>query len=386
MENLGRIGFSEEQAEILDIATQFCRARSPIEKVRKLIVDERGFDQDIWKEIVELGWLGVATPQEFGGVGLSLAEVAPIMEQMGRTLFAGPFFCTTLAAQAILAGATPQQKSAYLPRICGGEIATLGLSENNCDWNLANISAEAKPESGQLKLSGAKRFVAHADEAKIFIVSVLHAGVPTLVMFDADRLPRSSIRRETVIDETKRSFEINLDGILLGADALFEADSADAAFRRIDMVANLLCAAELVGGSQAVIDYTIEYLKTRKQFGKIIGSYQALKHPTVDAFTNYEQARSHLYAAANVINEQGTGEVAVRMARAKAETTLAFAADRSIQFHGGFGFTYDCDAQLFRRRAIWHSSQYGDAAYQRARLAELLFQAHALCKNNNKLD
>ncbi|MCA8889563.1 MAG: acyl-CoA/acyl-ACP dehydrogenase [Parvularculaceae bacterium] len=373
MENLGRVGFSEEQAEILDIATQFCRARSPIEKVRRLIADERGFDEDVWKELVELGWLGVAVPEAYGGVGLSLAEVAPIMEQMGRTLLSGPFFCSTLAGQAILAGATPEQKSEYLPRICDGEIATLGLSESNCDWDLANISAEAIPENGQFKLSGAKRFVAHADEAKIFIVSVLHAGAPALVVFDADRLPRSSIRRERVIDETKRSFEINLDGILLGADALFAPVAAEAVLKKIELVANLLGAAELVGGSQAVIDYTIEYLKTRKQFGKIIGSYQALKHPIVDAFTDYEQARSHLYAAANVINEQGTGEIAVRMARAKAETTLAFAADRAIQFHGGFGFTYDCDAQLFRRRAIWLSSQFGDAAYQRARLAELLF-------------
>ncbi len=373
MENLGRIGFSEEQAEILDVATEFCRARSPIENVRRLITDERGFDENIWKEIVELGWLGVAIPESFGGVGLSLAEVAPIMEQMGRTLFSGPFFCSTLAAQAILAGGAEDQKTEYLPRIASGDIATLALSESNCDWDLARISAEATLENGKVKLSGAKRFVAHADTAQIFIASVLHDGAPALVIFDADRLPREAVRRETIIDETKRSFEINLDGILLDPGALFAADATHAAFTKIDMVANLLAAAEMVGGSQAVIDYTIDYLQTRKQFGKVIGAYQALKHPTVDAFTDYEQARSHLYAAANVINEQGTGEVAVRMARAKAETTLAFAADRAIQFHGGFGFTYDCDAQLFRRRAIWHSSQFGDAAYQRARLAELLF-------------
>ena len=116
----------------------------------------------------------------------------------------------------------------------------------------------------------------------------------------------------------------------------------------------------------------IEYLTTRKQFGRPIGSYQALKHPLVDAHVGIEQARSHLYAAAHTFLKGETGEIAVRMAKAQAGPALAYAADRAIQFHGGFGFTYECDAQLFRRRALWCETQYGDALDQRRKLAALI--------------
>ena len=147
---------------------------------------------------------------------------------------------------------------------------------------------------------------------------------------------------------------------------------AGAALQHIHLTANLLQSAEMCGGTQAVIDYTLDYLKTRVQFGALIGSYQALKHPTVDAYVAYEQARSHLYSAAHCFGEQGVGEIATRMAKAQADAAMSFAADRAIQFHGGFGFTYDCDAQLYRRRAIWHASQYGDGAYHKQKLADLL--------------
>jgi alkylation response protein AidB-like acyl-CoA dehydrogenase len=129
----------------------------------------------------------------------------------------------------------------------------------------------------------------------------------------------------------------------------------------------------MCGGAQGVIDYTVDYARTRIQFGKPIGAYQGVKHPLVATYARYEQARSHLYSAAHCFNEQGVGEIATRMAKAEADAAFSFAADRSIQFHGGFGFTYDCDAQLYRRRAIWHASQFGDRAYHKKKLAELLF-------------
>ena len=176
-----------------------------------------------------------------------------------------------------------------------------------------------------------------------------------------------------MIDGTRRSFALTLDGIVLDPDRRFDPDRAVAALEHIHLAANLLAAADMVGGTQACIDYTLDYLRTRTQFGKVIGSYQALKHPIVDAYTRYEQARSHLYSAAHCFNEQGTGEIAVRMAKASADVAYSFAADRAIQFHGGFGFTWDCDAQLYRRRAIWHAAQFGDAAFHRKKLARLLF-------------
>lgn len=374
MEDLGSIGFSEEQADLLEVATNFCREKSPIEKVRALMTDERGYDPDVWQEIAALGWLGIAVPEEYGGAGLTLAEATPVMEQMGRFMLAGPFYAATLAAQALLHGGTEEQKQLWLPKIVEGAVATLALSEANNDWNLANIEATAARGDGFV-LSGRKRFVADAAGADILIASVMLDGAPALVIIPSSHLPEGALRREAIIDETKRSYEVTLDGVRVGADALMDQEKAREALSHVHLAANLLASAEMVGGTCAVIDYTIDYLKTRKQFGRHIGSYQALKHPTVDAFIGYEQARSHLYAAAHCFNDQGTGEIATRMAKVRADQAYAYAADRSIQFHGGFGFTYDCDAQLYRRRAIWHASQFGDGAYHKNKLAELLLSA-----------
>ncbi len=373
MQDLGRLGFSEDQATLLDVATSFCSDKSPMAKVRRLIEDETGHDPDVWREIVELGWLGIAIPEDHGGAGLGLAEVVPVMEQMGRHMLAGPFYSTTLAAQALLAGGTEDQKRILLPRLAGGATATLALCEANDDWDLGNIASTAtRTSNGTLRLSGVKRLVCDASAATHIIASVLFEGRPALVAFERASLPREALRREVIIDETKRSYSLTLDGLEAPADGLLDPDRAEAALRHIHLAANLLAAAEMCGGTQAVIDDTVDYLKTRVQFGKLIGSYQALKHPIVDAYIGYEQARSHLYSAAHCFNEQGVGEIATRMAKAQADTAISFATDRAIQFHGGFGFTYDCDAQLYRRRAIWHASQYGDAAYHKARLTDLL--------------
>jgi alkylation response protein AidB-like acyl-CoA dehydrogenase len=373
MQDLGRLGFSDDQSSLLDVATSFCSDKSPIAKVRRLIEDETGHDPDIWREIVELGWLGIAIPEEFGGAGLGLSEVVPVMEQMGRYLLAGPFLSTTLAAQAILAGGTEDQKRLLLPKLADGAIATLALCEANDDWDLSHIDSTAtRTASGRLKLSGAKRLVSDAGSAAIIIASVMLEGRPALVSIDRSVIAPEALRREVIVDETKRSWSLSLDGIETPPESLLDQDRAQAALQHIHLVANLLQSAEMCGGTQAVIDYTLDYLKTRVQFGQLIGSYQALKHPIVDAYVSYEQARSHLYSAAHCFGEQGVGEIATRMAKAQAVTAMSFAADRAIQFHGGFGFTYDCDAQLYRRRAIWHASQYGDAAYHKEKLAGLL--------------
>ena len=375
MSDFGQIGFTEEQIDMLTAAERFCREKSPMDKVRSLIEGEQGYAADVWKEIGALGWLGIAIPEEFGGVGLSLTEVVPVVEQMGRRMMHSPFVSTTLAAQAILAGGTETQKSEILPQIARGATATLALSEQNGDWELAHISAAATPDDKGYHLSGTKTFVADLGSADWVISSVKIKDEVTLAIIPKSSIPDSAIRREVIIDETKRCYELNLDRVLIGENDIMEVDKTDAALDHIHLAANLLSAAELTGAAQSCIDYTVEYLGTRKQFGKLIGAFQALKHPTVDAFVDYQKARSLLYTAAFNFARQGEGEIAVRMAKSKAEETLSFAADRSIQFHGGFGFTYDCDAQLYRRRAIFLASQYGDARYHKQKLADLLLKA-----------
>lgn len=371
--NNGSIGFSDEQAELLEVAQRFCREKSPVDKVRSLIDDETGHDPAVWNELSELGWLAIAVPEEFGGVGLGLAEVVPVVEQMGRALMGGPFLSTTVAAQGLLHGGTDAQKNALLPDLCAGTPAAVALVEGSGDWDLTKAACTAKHDGDELLLSGTKVLVADAAAAAWLLVSVSLDGAPALVIVAKDALGADALTREVVIDETRRSYKVTLDGVRVSADQLLSGATAVQTLAHIDLVTSLLVAAEMCGGTASCIDYTVDYLKTRKQFGKLIGSYQALKHPAVDALIAYEQARSHVYAAAHSFSEQGEGEIATRMAKAQAATAMSFAADRAIQFHGGFGFTYDCDAQLYRRRAFWGDSQHGDAAYQRKKLADLMF-------------
>jgi alkylation response protein AidB-like acyl-CoA dehydrogenase len=371
---LGDIGVSEEQIEIANLATSFCRDKSSTDTARELIETRASHRPGVWDEISELGWLGIAVPEAYGGIGLSLAEVVPVMEQMGRTMMSGPFLSTTLAAQVLLKAGTEKQKAAWLPKLASGTRATLAVTELNSGHNPADISAHAKSEGDHLVLSGTKILVTDADSADLVVVSIRIDGDLTLALLDKSVLENSALRREIVIDETRASFAVTLDGVIIQKSDLLEPEPTEAAIMHLHLAANLLLAAEMCGGAQSCIDYTLDYLKTRKQFGKEIGAFQALKHSIVEAYCDFEKARSHLYSAAWCFNDPRRSEIAVRMAKAQADKAFSYAADRAIQFHGGFGFTYECDAQLYRRRALWCSAQHGDAAYHKAKLAELLLR------------
>ena len=368
----GAIGLSDEQADILESATKYCHDKSPIEAVRRLIEDELGYESAVFAEMAELGWLGIAIPEAYGGAGLELAEVVPVVEQMGRNLMGGPFVSTTLAAQALLAGGTQAQKSRVLPELAAGAPAVLALMESHADWDPGHVEARAEHTGGGLLLSGTKTLVPDAACAKWIVASVSLDGAPALVLLDEAAIASCELRRETVIDQTRRAYRVGLDGVSIPESALLDPSRAAAALARTELAGSLLAAAEMCGGGVSCINYTVSYLNTRKQFGRPIGSYQALKHPIVDAHVGIEQARSHLYAAAHTFEKGEEGEIAVRMAKAHTGPAFAYAADRAIQFHGGFGFTFECDAQLYRRRALWCESQHGDALYHRRKLADLI--------------
>ncbi|TNE36884.1 MAG: acyl-CoA dehydrogenase [Alphaproteobacteria bacterium] len=366
------IAFSEEQEQLLEVAISFARDKSPVDKVRALIDEDRGYESDVWREMVDLGWLGVALPEAYGGIGLSIAEVVTLAEPMGRHLMATPFYATTLTSQALLVGGTEAQKQAWLPKLAAGSIGAAALYEPSGEWNLGAPEALAVRQGDRVDLSGVKTTVVNGLEADVLIVSVLLEGAAALVLMEQSQIPEGAWRREVSIDETRRTFALTLDGISVPANQLMDASQTHNALKHIGKVGCLLLAADMCGAAQAALDYIVEYLNTRKQFDRLIGSYQALKHPTVDVLCAMEDARSHLYYAAGEFGGP-QGDIAVRMAKVTAQDALAFAGDRAIQFHGGFGFTYDCDAQLYRRRAIWGQSQFGDSAYHREKLAAMLF-------------
>ncbi len=378
----GPIQFSKEQAMLLDIARRFFAEKWPIDSVRDRLESERKLDRRRWDEMIELGWHGMAVPEQHGGIGLGLTELVTLVEPMGRHLFTSPFQTSQWVIQALLAGADEEQKSEWLPRLAAGEMAAVALSEPSGSWSLDALVATGRVSGNGLELSGIKTFVENANEANLFLVSVAREdGAPALALLERDQLPEGALSPEVAIDLTRISSTLTLDGISVASEALIEGDSARHALSALWRAATLLLAAEACGGTSGVLEVTLDYLRSRVQFGKPIGAYQALKHPTVDALVGLERSRSHLYHAATLLDREAAraedppgreAEIALRMAKAEASDAFAFAADRAIQFHGGVGFTWECDAQLYLRRALWCQYQFGDAVHHRTHLAELL--------------
>ncbi|MFK7730430.1 MAG: acyl-CoA dehydrogenase family protein [Pseudomonadales bacterium] len=368
------IRFTDEQAMILESARDFCRDKSPVPAVRALLDSEHGYTEEVWKEMVALGWLGIALPEQFGGSDMGFGSVVPLAESMGRALLSTPFFSTTLAAQAILRAGNAQQQEAWLPKLAEGTIATLAWLDGE-DWGADNLECKATAEGNQYRLSGEKWHVADAGVASLFAVITECEGAPALALVPRDALANSAITAHTLIDETKRAAKVDFSDVTIDADCLIRGDQVGAALHEVRLLGALLVAAEATGSAASCLDVTVEYLKTRKQFGKLIGSYQGLKHPTVDVLVGMDSARSHIYHAATVVDDgplSEDAEIACRMAKALASDALTFAGDRAIQFHGGMGFTYECDAQLYMRRAQWAQQQFGDSYHHRKRLASLL--------------
>jgi alkylation response protein AidB-like acyl-CoA dehydrogenase len=281
-----------------------------------------------------------------------------------------PYVPTVLAANALVVSGSEAQKNHWLPQIAAGAVASMALTEEDGNWRLQEIQSQGVISGDAVSLSGKKCFVLDAPKAGVIVVSAMIDGAPRLVLVQADQLPTNALTRETVIDETRRSYTLNLDGITVPAVQVL--DGAD--FAGIEQAALLLLTAEMAGGLAGVLHVIVDYLTTRKQFDQYIGSYQSLKHPSVQILLSMEACRSHLYHAATLLagEDANATESAIRMAKAQGSEAFAFAGDRAVQFHGGFGFTYDCDAQLFLRRALWCQYQFGDAAYHRALLGPLL--------------
>ncbi len=368
------IAFNDEQAMIMDSAREFCRDQSNITAVRSLLTSNLGHDPAVWSEICKLGWMGITIPDHFGGSGFGLGALIAIVENMGRYMLTPPLISTTLAAQALLRGGSDTQKNQWLPAIAKGCCATLALLENE-DWG-ADIKLSAIDAGDKITLQGVKKFVADAQAAEFFIVSARYRDQLMLVLVEANRLPAGAITENILIDQTKRASTVNFSGVSVPVTACLNHIATT--FRDIKLIGALLHAAEATGCCATSLDTIVSYLTTRSQFGRLIGSYQALKHPTVDILMQMDSARSLIYHAATLIDGDSfsiDSEIACRMAKVQADEALLFAGDRAVQFHGAMGFTFDCDAQLYLRRAQWCQHQYGDAQHHRKHLAPLLLDA-----------
>lgn len=373
MTNTRDIDFSDEDAMLAQNASELLAKHCEVGAVRNIMKTESGYDAALYRDMAELGWLGVALPSAYGGVDMPVRALCSLVEPMGQYLLGSPFLATTLAAQALLHAGSESQKQRWLPAMAGGTaIGTLALSEPSGSYEPLQLRTTATRTARGFELMGTKTFVLDAQQADIVIASAILDDRPALFLIEKPELA-ARMRRETLIDETRRSARITLDGMQLTQGALLDAGDAAQALGHVQRLGWLLLAADMAGGAEGVMQLTLAYLKTRKQFGKLIGSYQALKHPMVDIMCSIEQGRSLLYGAATALDRGASdAECALRMAKAQLGDTYAHAADRAIQFHGAIGFTYECHAQLFFRRAQWAQYTFGDSAHHRRHLARLM--------------
>ncbi|MFZ9406924.1 MAG: acyl-CoA dehydrogenase family protein [Burkholderiaceae bacterium] len=374
-----QMAFTDEQAMLLDAAMTFCREQSPIARVRELMTTETGFDPAVWQRMTELGWPGLCIAEAQGGAGLTLAEAAVLTECMGRHLLSTPFVSTQLAVAALQAGADEAVQGLWLSRIAAGLPATVALLEDEGDWRLTAFEAcasvaEASGDS-DLILAGTKTLVPDAAVAGVVLVALAFEGAPAMAVLPAALLQQGRIQRETVLDETRRCYRIALDGIRMPRTALIRGEAAGRALRAVRQAGLLLTSAEAAGGIASALELIINYLNLRTTFGRKIGSYQSLKHTSAEILVGLERSRSHVAHAATLISteqSQDALETALRMAKVECCESYVFAGDRGVQFHGGFGFTWECDAQLHLRRALVLQHSFGDATHHRRRLAEAL--------------
>lgn len=375
------ISFEEEQAMLLEYAQNFC-ADIGIDSVREHLEDTQPYPAQTWERIVDLGWTSIGLPESVGGAGMGIASAVPVLEAMGKSLLGTPLMSSLLAAQLLLRSGASNLEP-YLAAIAAGEPATVAFLESE-DWQAAGTSTRVASDS---HLMGKKRFVMDGRAARWIVVvsqcaceesggSADPVMAPALAVVDSNKLGEDAFRDITLIDLTRRSVDLALNGVV--PEVVISGDKVADALRDWHLLGALLVAAEATGAAARCLDSIVDYLTTRKQFDKLIGSYQALKHPSVEILNEMESARSFVYHAATHVDLAGDGslgrdaEIPCRMAKAQATEALKFAGDRAVQFHGGMGFTWDCDAQLFVRRAQWSQQQFGDAQHHREMLAPLL--------------
>jgi alkylation response protein AidB-like acyl-CoA dehydrogenase len=368
--------FSEDQDELRRTIRQFLESKSPSTEVRRLMDTAEGYDPAVWSQMAEqLGLQALHIPEEYGGQGFSFVELGIVLEEMGRVLLCAPYFSTVaLAANAIMNAGSADDCKALLPGIAAGEtIAALAFTEPNGKWDVAGITMEAAESAGKWTLNGTKSFVIDGHTANTIVVVARVAGTSGTdgigfftVDGDASGLTRTPL---ATMDQTRKQAKLEFANV--SASPLGTPGDGFAAFSKTLDQAAVALANEMIGGAQFVLDMSVEYAKVRVQFGRPIGSFQAIKHKCADMLLEVESGKSAAYYAAWAAAEDNE-ELPVVAALAKAYISDAYfhCAAENIQIHGGIGFTWEHDAHLYFKRAKSSEIFLGDATYHRELLAQ----------------
>jgi alkylation response protein AidB-like acyl-CoA dehydrogenase len=367
------LGVSAEQEELRASVRRFLADRAPLSRVRELM-DNGETDWAVWEQAgAQLGLQGLAIPEAYGGAGFSFAEQAIVLEEFGAALYGGPYLASAvLAATALLAGSDEGARRALLPDIASGQtVATLAFTEDGGSWDPGAIRLSAVKDgpggNGAWRLDGHKSFVLDGVTAGLILaVATTDAGLSLFAAEgDAEGLSRTAL---PALDQTRQLARLEFAGVtgrLIGSPG----DGAAVLDRALD-VAAIALAAEQLGGAQRALDMAVEYAKTRHQFDRPIGSFQAIKHRCADLLLEVESLRSAVgYAAAAVAEDSPEIPVLAPLVKAYASETYFHVAAENIQIHGGIGFTWEHDAHLYFKRAKASELFLGDGAYHRERLA-----------------
>jgi alkylation response protein AidB-like acyl-CoA dehydrogenase len=364
-------GISAEQEELRASVRRFLADRAPLPRVRELMGTGTGLDAGVWEQAgTQLGLQGIAIPEEYGGSGFSFAEQAIVLEELGAGLYTGPYLSSAvLAATALLASPDEGARRDLLPAIAAGRtIAALAFTEDDGSWDPAAIRLAAAPAAGRWVLDGHKSFVLDGAVASLFLT--VAAGGDGLSLFAVDAGTAGlAVTALPTLDETRGLARLEFTSVtarLIGAPG-----DATAILGRVLDVAAIALAAEQLGGAQRALDMAVSYAKVREQFGRPIGSFQAIKHRCADLLAEVESLRSAVVYAASAV-AAGSAEVPVLASLIKAYASEVYfhAAAENIQIHGGIGFTWEHDAHLYFKRAKASELFLGDGSYHRERLAQ----------------
>jgi len=369
---------SEEQQMLQASANEFVKRESSLKRIRELREDEAGFSRELWGKMAELGWHGVLFPEEHGGLGEGMVEMIVVLEELGRGLMPEPVISTVLmGGGALLLGGSAEQKSTWLPGVIDGEkFLSFGYMERQSRYNPFDVTTTAKKDGEGWVLDGEKMFVPDAGVSERIIVTARSAGDRRsregVEMFLVD--PKASGVSLTSIPtmDWRKQYVVKLDGVKVDeADRLSGGDSGVALEGTLDR-ATVGLAAEMLGGMNEAFNMTMEYLKTRQQFGVPIGSFQALKHRAADEYVQTELSRSSIYYAAMTIDENMPDmQRAVSTAKARCNDAFHLIGNESIQMHGGIGVTDEHDIGFYFKRGRVAAVTLGDSEYHRDRYARL---------------
>ena len=364
------ISFTNEHEQLRQTVRRFLENESNEQTVRKLMETERGYDARTWERMAsELSLLGLIVPEQHGGAGLGPVELGIVMEEMGRMLFCGPYLSTAvLGAGALRYGADDATKAKLLPAIASGKsIATLAFVEEHGRWDAESIAMRATRDGSKWKLSGVKDYVLDGHIADIVLVAARTDSGLGLFQVEggASKFERAAL---PTLDLTRKLARLSFSDT--PATLLSGSGDATAAIRHVLALASAMLAAEQVGGAQRCLELSTEYAKTRLQFGRPIGSFQAIKHKCADMLVETEFARSAAYHAAFAAaeNDEAQLQSAAHIARSYCSEAFFHAAAENIQIHGGMGFTWEHPAHLYFKRARASSMMFGDPIDQRQKL------------------